>query len=128
MPYVKRELENAVGKKWTRRFIGFGAIIFVYVVISFFIGIWPFSSAVGVVRKVTAPGAIIQNYEWFYDQFYAIQAQRRNIEVLPEGSTDRVGTQMVLNNMIAEYNAKSREITRNLWKADDLPYQIPIGE
>jgi hypothetical protein len=124
MPYIKRELENAIGKKWAKRFIVFGSIIFVYCVISFFAGIWPFSSAVGVIRKVTAPVVIIQNYEWFYDQYYAIEAQRRNIEVLPEGSVDRVGTQMVLNNMIAEYNAKSREITRNLWKADDLPYQI----
>jgi hypothetical protein len=118
------ELEDAVGKRWARRFIGFGVVIFVYVVISFFAGIWPFSSAIGVVRRVTEPVAIIQNYEWFYDQYHAIEAQRRNIEVLQEGSVDRIGTQMVLNNMIAEYNARSREITRNLWKADDLPYQI----
>jgi hypothetical protein len=86
--------------------------------------VWPFSSAAGVARKVTEPTAIIQNYEWFYDQYHAIEAQRRNVAELPEGSADRIGTQMVLNNMIAEYNAKSREITRNLWKADDLPYQI----
>jgi hypothetical protein len=117
-------MEDAVGKKWTRRFIGFGIVIFVYCIISFFAGIWPFSSAVGVVRRVTEPVAIIQNYEWFYDQYYAIEAQRRNITALLEGSVDQIGTQMVLNNMIAEYNAKSREITRNLWKADDLPYQI----
>jgi hypothetical protein len=124
MPYIKEELENAIGRKWTRRFIGFGVVIFVYVVISFFAGIWPFSSAIGVVRRITEPVVIIQNYEWFYEQYHAIEAQRRNITVLQEGSVDRIGTQMVLNNMIAEYNARSREITRNLWKADDLPYQI----
>ena len=124
MSYVRKEMEEAFGKKWTKRFIGIGIVILVYAMISFFAGIWPFSSAVGVVKRVTSPDGIIQNYEWFYDQYHAIEAQRRNIAVLPEGSTDRVGTQMVLNNMIAEYNAKSREITRNLWKADDLPYQI----
>jgi len=124
MAYIKDEMERAVGKKWTRRIIGIGIVLLVYVAVSFFAGIWPFSSAVGVARRVTDPDRIIQNYEWFYDQYHAIEAQRRNIEALPEGSTDRVGTQMVLNNMIAEYNAKSREITRNLWKADDLPYQI----
>jgi hypothetical protein len=124
MGYIKDELKEAVGKKWTRRFIGFGIVVFVYCAVSFFAGIWPFSSAAGVAKRVMEPAAIIQKYEWFYDQYHAIEAQRRNMAVLPEGSTDRVGTQMVLNNMIAEYNAKSREITRNLWKADDLPYQI----
>jgi hypothetical protein len=124
MAYIKDELEEAVGKKWTRRFIRFGIILFVYCVVSFFTGIWPFSSAVGVAKRVTSPSAIIQNYEWFYDQYHAIEAQRRNVAAMPEGSTDRVGTQMVLNNMIAEYNARSREITRNLWKADDIPHQI----
>jgi hypothetical protein len=124
LAYVKDELEEAIGKKWARRFIGFGVVIFVYVVISFFAGIWPFSSVIGVARKITEPVAIIQNYEYFYDQYHAIEAQRRNVAALPEGSTDHIGTRMVLNNMIAEYNAKSREITRNLWKADDLPYQI----
>jgi hypothetical protein len=117
-------MEDAVGKKWTRRIIGFAIAVFIYCVTAFFAGIWPFSSAAGVARKVTEPTAIIQNYEWFYDQYHAIEAQRRNVAELPEGSADRIGTQMVLNNMIAEYNAKSREITRNLWKADDLPYQI----
>lgn len=124
MAYIKDEMEEAIGKKWTKRVIAFGAVIFIYTVISFFAGIWPFSSAVGVAKRVTNPDRIIQNYEWFYDQYHAIEAQRRNIAVLPEGSVDRMGTQMVLNNMIAEYNAKSREITRTLWKANDLPYQI----
>ena len=124
MAYIKEEMEEAVGKKWTRRFIGIAVALLIYTGLSFFAGIWPFSSAVGVAKRVTNPDRIIQNYEWFYDQYYAIEAQRRNIAVLPEGSVDRVGTQMVLNNMIAEYNAKSREITRNLWKANDLPYQI----
>jgi hypothetical protein len=122
--YIKDELEEAVGKKWARRFTGFGIGLFVYFAVSFFAGIWPFSAAVGVAKRVTGPAVIIQNYEWFYDQYHAIEAQRRNVAAMAEGSTDRVGTQMVLNNMIAEYNAKSREITRNLWKASDLPYQI----
>jgi hypothetical protein len=124
MSYIRDELTEAVGKKWTQRFIGISIVFFVYIVVSFFVGIWPFSSVFGVAKRVTSPLAIIQNYEWFYDQYHAIEAQRRNVVAMPEGSADRVGTQMVLNNMIAEYNAKSREITRNLWKVDDLPYQI----
>jgi len=124
MSYVRKELEDAVGAKWTKRLIVAGTVIAVYLVVSFFAGIWPFSSAVGVAKRVTSPQAIIQNYEWFYDQYHAIEAQRRNVAMMAEGSTDYVGTQMVLNNMVAEYNARSRQITRNLWKADGLPYQI----
>jgi hypothetical protein len=124
MMSLKNKMDRAIGKKWTRRFMGIGFVLFLYGVVSFFAGIWPFSSAIGVARGATSPTAIIQNYEWFYDQYYAIEAQRRNAAAMPEGSTDRIGTQMVLNNMIAEYNAKSREITRNLWRAGDLPYQI----
>jgi hypothetical protein len=124
MGYVREEMEEAVGKKWVGRLAGIGTLLVIYFIIAFMANIWPFSSAIGVAKKVTSPTAIIQNYEWFYDQYHAIQAQRRNIEALPEGSADRIGTQMVLNNMIAEYNAKSREITRNLWKTNDLPYQI----
>lgn len=86
-------------------------------------GTWPFSSAVKVVEKVTAAESIIYNYEWFYDQYNAIEAQRKNMEFM-DNPVDRAGTRMVLNNMIAEYNAKSAEITRNLWKANDLPFKI----
>jgi len=124
MGEAREELERAFGKRWTRRLILAGTAVAIYLAASFFANIWPFSSAVGVAQRVTSPQAIIHNYEWFYDQYHAIEAQRLNVRMLPEGSVDRAGTQMVLNNMIAEYNAKSREITRNLWKADGLPYQI----
>jgi len=124
MSYVRDELENAIGKKWTKRFIGAGIVLLVYLSISFFAGIWPFSSAIGVAKKVTEPERIIQNYEWFYNQYYAIQAQERNLKAVSETSLEYSGMLMVLNNMIGEYNSRSRQITRNLWKADDLPYQI----
>jgi hypothetical protein len=124
MSQARQELERAIGKKWTKRVVIALAVLAVYAVISFFANLWPFSSALGVARRVSSAEAIVQNYEWFYDQYHAIEAQRRNVALMPEGSTDRIGTQMVLNNMIAEYNARSQSITRNLWKADDLPYQI----
>ncbi|MCL2139198.1 MAG: hypothetical protein FWH41_06665 [Treponema sp.] len=128
MSELRKQMEEGIGKKWTKRLITAGIILSVYCAISFFAGIWPFSSAVGVMKKVTEPNRIVQNYEWFYDQYHAIQAQRQNIKLMPDGSADKTGTQMVLNNMIAEYNARSREITRNLWKPEELPYQISIGE
>jgi hypothetical protein len=85
-------MEEAVGRKWTRRLAVIGTLLVIYFIVAFIATLWPFSSVIGVAKKVTAPTAIIQNYEWFYDHYHAIQAQRRNIEALPEGSTDRIGT------------------------------------
>jgi len=116
-------LEEEVGKKWTKGIGIFLGIVAVYLVISFFANIFPFS----LITKTVNAKAVIQNYEWFYDQYNQIQAQEANIEVLPPDASERPGMSMVLNRAIAEYNSKSRMITRNLWKADDLPYQIELG-
>jgi hypothetical protein len=40
---------------------------------------------------------------------------------------ESVGIAMVLESMVQEYNSKSRQMTRNMWKAKDLPYQIESG-
>lgn len=120
-------IDEIVGPKW-RRFGTFVAVVLaVYLVAGLILGLWPFSSAAGVVKKVTSAEAIIQNYEWFYDQYNAIQAQQANIKAMSAGAPELPGMNMVLNNSIAEYNSKSRQITRNMWKAKDLPYQIEIG-
>lgn len=82
-------------------------------------------NAVDVVRKTTDADHVISNYEWFYDQYDALKAQEANIRATSKDDSIRAGMIMVYNNNVAEYNARSRQITRNLWKAkDDLPYQI----
>ena len=128
MSYIKDELKEAIGKKWTKRLTGIAVVILVYAGISFFGGIWPFSSAVGVAQRVSNPDRIIQSYEWFYDAYHSIQAQVRNVAILPEGSTERIGGEMVLNRRVEEYNSRARQITRNLWMANDLPQQIILEE
>lgn len=70
--------------------------------------------------------AVVSNYEWFYDQYNSIQAQTANYRALPENAVERQGMLMVLNNNISEYNSKSKQITRALWKAKDLPYQLEL--
>jgi hypothetical protein len=82
--------------------------------------------AVGLVGSVTSNQDIVQNYQWFYDQYNAVQSQKINYESMPDGAQERDGMRMVLNNSISEYNSRSRQITRNLWKANDLPYQIEL--
>jgi hypothetical protein len=127
MGYFRDEMNEALGPKLGRvAFIGTGVII-VYITVSALFSFWPFSSAVGVVKKVTSAEAIISNYQWFYDQYNAIQAQAANLDALKEDAPEKSGLSMVLNSMIAEYNSRSRQITRNLWKASDLPYEIRLG-
>jgi hypothetical protein len=78
---------------------------------------------------------IIQNarnriaaYEWYYDQYHAIQATIQKAKIA-EGMAEQKGIRMVLAGMVEEYNSRSRmEMTRELWKAGDLPYQIDLME
>jgi len=80
---------------------------------------------VAVVSKVVNADAIISNYEWFYAMKGEIDATHAKYIIAKRaGAEEANGINMVLQSMIAEYNAKSRMITRNLWKAKDLPYQI----
>jgi hypothetical protein len=66
----------------------------------------------------------IQNYEWYYDQFHAIRATAQKVK-FAEGTPEQAGIKMVLAGMVEEYNSRSRmAVTRELWKAADLPYQI----
>jgi hypothetical protein len=126
MSELKDELEQNFGKRWTKVFIVFAVAIALYLGSSLVFSFWPFSSAAKVVEKVTSAESIIGNYQWFYDQYNAIQAQEANVTAAA-GSAEYTGMKMVLNNAIAEYNSRSKQITRNLWKAPDLPYQISLG-
>ena len=122
------EVDAVVGVKW-RKVGGVVAILVaIYVITGLIFGMWPFSSAARVVTKVTSAESIIYNYQWYYDQYNVIQAQKANIAAMPKDAMELSGMKMVLNNAIAEYNSKSKQITRNLWKANDLPYQITLGE
>jgi hypothetical protein len=76
-----------------------------------------------IVNKVLNTESVTQNYQWFYDQYNAIQAQQANYNSA-NGSPEQSGMKMVLNNSIAEYNSRSKQIHRNLWKPTDLPYQL----
>ena len=86
-----------------------------------------------VIPKKTISYAIT-NYEWFYDQYNTIQSMQSNIKTLESKNLSErqemelQGMKLVLNNNISEYNSKSRQITRELFKAKDLPYQINLEE
>lgn len=126
MGYFQDEVEETFGSKWGKAILGFIAALGIYLVIASFWSIWPFSVAAGVAKKVVNPTAIVYNYEWYYDQYNSILAQEANVEMLSPEAPERTGMIMVLNRNISEYNSKARQITRNLWKADDLPQTIQL--
>lgn len=99
-------------------------------------------SAEGVVERVVDPDAVIENYQYFYDQKSVIDATRikvavarENLDATTEGTDayeraliEYNGIRNVLLGQIAEYNSRSKQINRTLWKAPDLPHQIPYKE
>lgn len=130
MSELGEELEEFAGKRGRGIITTILILVAAYIIASLVFSFWPFSSAAGVVQKVTSAESIIGNYQWYYDQKAAIDAQTANIETLTASdpkAPELAGMRMVLNNAIAEYNSRSKQITRNLWKASDLPYQIKLG-
>lgn len=126
MENLQEEIGKAVGKKWAKRFSIIGVFILIYLIISSIFSIWPFSVAAGITKKVVNEKSIIYNYEWYYDMYNQIQAQTINYNSMESKAVEKNGLRMVINTMIGEYNSKSKQITRNLWKAEDLPYQMEL--
>lgn len=66
----------------------------------------------------------VSTYEWFYDMYGEIEATRKKAQIAA-GSQEEKGIRMVLEGMIAEYNAMaSKKATRAQWMPTDLPYKI----
>lgn len=69
----------------------------------------------------------LSNYEWFYDQYGIIKSTASKVK-LTEGEEQKA-TQLILIDMVEAYNSRSKQsMTKALWKAPDLPYQINITE
>lgn len=110
------------------------------------------SRPAAVVDRVTNPDRVISNYEWFEEAYNdclaldgkiatTLQQISTQFEGLPQDRStwsrqDRDaysqwnvtlnGQRSQRQNIVAEYNAKSKMITRQLWKAPHLPYQLEI--
>lgn len=131
------EMEEVFGKKIVKGVVALLVIVLLYTGIAFVSHIWPFSSAVGVATRVTNPDKILSDYHYFYDQIGVIRATERNIddtkrmllmETLLPSTRERMAIELqgqlqVLSYQIQEYNQKSKQFDRALWKAKDLPYE-----
>jgi hypothetical protein len=106
-----------------------------------------------VIKRVTEPDRIIQNYEWFENTYNDALAIDRQIKTAQQSVADfgasagdranwkradttefsRLGSVLQglryqRDNIISDYNARSKLLTRNLLKGHELPYQINIIE
>lgn len=127
MAEFQNGVEDLFGKRWAKVGGVVAVLVAIWLIAGLIFGMWPFSVAAGVATKVVNSESIISNYQWYYDQYNAIQSQKANIDAMPVDAPERTGMIMVMNNAIGEYNSRSKQITRNLWKATDLPYQIELG-
>lgn len=126
MSQFENEFSYLFGKATFKGFVVLVVLAFAYIMLALVFSFWPFSVAKGVVGKVVNAESIVNNYQWFYDQYNTIQSQKINYESVAPDAYERNGMRMVLNNSIAEYNSRSKQITRNLWKPNDLPYQLEL--
>jgi hypothetical protein len=134
---------------WTARRLVFPMICVIIFILFLSLVHWLVSVPAGVASRVINPNAIVQNYEWFEDQYQDIRAAnaqidiaRKSIAAFEASAGPRVdwtfdmreelarlrsnldALEFYRAKLIADYNAKSRMITRNLWKSDKLPYTI----
>lgn len=104
-----------------------------------------------IIDRVTQPDRIIQNYEWFeetYNDTGALDSQISNAQLQVDSFSDGLGSRdtwsrddriefnrlnaIVLglrnqrDSVVAQYNARSNQITRNLFKGSSLPYQLKV--
>lgn len=108
--------------KWTLLLIGLSFLVYVI------------SVPLGLFKKVTNPDHIIQSYEEYEEIYSTCNKICDDMSALNSSNVDNtsgfnkeeraLALENQMNRWIREYNAKSREITRNMWKSGDLPYQL----
>ena len=89
---------------------------------------------VGVFDKVTNSTHIISSYEEYEDMYAACEKISQDICVLEKSDVSEtagfnkserlLSYENKMNRWINEYNSKSRQIHKNLWKSSDLPHKL----
>jgi len=93
-----------------------------------------------VVNEAATPEKVIFNYEYFHQQYQDIRATSVKIKTAYDAmnmpnlteeqrttyTTNYIGVQNYIQSLTAEYNARSKMLTRKLFKDKQLPYQITV--
>lgn len=95
------------------------------------------NSAEGVLDKTIAPDNVIHNYEWFHDTSRAVNARVAQIQAHVRIAADEkdaderrrlrievAGMQQSCRDMIAQYNANTSKINRDLFRGKTAPASI----
>ncbi len=132
------ELKNTILWKWRYLFLSF-VIIFILVVV---VGMINTILATGkILTKATETINLMHDYSWFQEMYNEIVTTKsivnNSLDSLAEKSisqefkekqmTNLYGLNNYLQDLISQYNLKSRTIARNDWKNKNLPYQIEYG-
>lgn len=136
--------------KWTVKRIFWGLLWFVVLIAAFGFITGVMALPGQLAGRVANPDRIISNYEQYYRMYEGIQGNVTKLTVLetqlnefsaqlPEDrnswtkedrkeynriNSDLTGIRTIIQDQIAQYNAQSQMITRNLWKSNDLPHTL----
>lgn len=87
-----------------------------------------------IIKQTVNANNIIYNYEWFHQTYSDIKATRikianANLSIKESTEKDkwitiRNGLSNYMQDLISQYNAKSKMINRKLFKSDSLPYRF----
>ena len=116
-------------------------------------GVTLLSRPAQIIERVTEPDRIIQNYEWFENTYNDAMALDRQIKTAmqsvdgfeqaagPRADWKRAdalehsrlssilqGLRNQRDNVVSDYNARSNQLTRRLFKGSTLPYQLDISD
>lgn len=80
-------------------------VTFVLFIIFVFSGLFFGSVMSGLTKNVVNENSMIQNYQWFYNQYYMIQVQKANYESIPQDAYEKRYKQIKRNvsNIIKNY-------------------------
>lgn len=106
-----------------------------------------------ILERVTEPDRIIQNYEWFENTYNDALALDRQIKTATQSADEfkeaagpradwkradtlehsrlssvLQGLRNQRDNVVSDYNARSKQLTRRLFKGSELPYQLDVSD
>ena len=130
----------------------FAVTAIIVLIIALTLGVKMLFFPAAIVGRVMNADNVLYNYEWFFNKYQSIQAAERNVKesidsydrwrksvpANPEKwsysaheengrlNTNISGIQMHWNELVADYNAKSSMVSKNIFKSGKLPARINL--
>ena len=149
MSWDKFENKLERGPSGATRAIGWQIFIAVLVILAIIAAVTVLVRPFQVIDRVANPDKIVYNYEYFYNQAEARTAIQRKIDEakgavtrFEDSAGDRKdwtfedktehsrlsslvdGLNFQCADIVADYNAKAQQVSRNIFKTDSTPYRL----